>query len=141
VPTYAAVRELPVARAAVWAFVAEPYNLPEWWAGVAGVEPDRRGLAPGARWRVVGPHKPSYFLRPELTGTLLVLAVEPEERLTFQLTGDRLEVQLRLRELAPGTTEAELTVEGPWLGGLSRRTPQTALARLAAAVQPPDDPS
>jgi uncharacterized protein YndB with AHSA1/START domain len=138
-PTYAARRELPVSRADVWAFVAEPYNLPEWWSGVAGVEPDRRGLAPGARWRVVGPHKPSLLRRPELTGMLLVLAVEARERLAFQLTGDRLEVELRLRELALDRTEAELSVEGPWLAGLSHRTPQRALARLAAAVQPPEE--
>ena len=36
----------------VWAFLAEPYHLADWWPGISGVEPDRRGLAPGARWKV-----------------------------------------------------------------------------------------
>ena len=37
----------------VWRLLAEPYHLPDWWPGYQGVEPDRRGLAAGARWRVV----------------------------------------------------------------------------------------
>jgi uncharacterized protein YndB with AHSA1/START domain len=135
VPRYAAKRGLPAAREAVWALVADPYNLPEWWPGVAGVEPDRRGLAPGARWRVVGPNRPSYLRRPELTGTLLVLAVEPGERIEFQLTGDRLNVELTLREIAADRSEATLTVEGPWLSGLRARTPVRALAGLGALVE------
>ena len=34
-------------RADVWAFLAEPYHLSDWWPGITGVEPDRRGFAPG----------------------------------------------------------------------------------------------
>ena len=45
--------ELLAPRADVWAFVAEPYHLSDWWPGVSGVEPDRRGLAPGARWKLI----------------------------------------------------------------------------------------
>ena len=134
-PSYAATRELLAAREDVWAFLAEPHRLSDWWPGVAGVEPDRRGLAPGARWRVVGPQQPSFLRRPELTGTLLVLAVEPYERWQFQLTGDRLEVELRLRATAPDRTEVTLTMQGPWLGSLRRSTPHRALARLHALLQ------
>ena len=58
-------------------FLAEPYHLADWWPGISGVEPDRRGLAPGARWKVVGPGTPSLFRKPQMTGNLVVLAVEP----------------------------------------------------------------
>ena len=62
-PRYAADRVLLAALADVWAFVTEPYNLPDWWPGVASVKPDRRGLAAGARWKVHGTTRPSLFLR------------------------------------------------------------------------------
>jgi hypothetical protein len=48
-----AARELLAARSEVWGFLAEPYHLSDWWPGVVGVEPDRRGFAVGARWRIV----------------------------------------------------------------------------------------
>jgi uncharacterized protein YndB with AHSA1/START domain len=132
---YAATRELLAPVEDVWAFIADPHNLAKWWPGVAGVEPDRRGLAPGGRWRVVGPNKPSLLRKPELTGTLLVLAVEPPRRFAFQLTGEHLDVDLRLEETAPDRTAATLTVSGPWLIGLGRSFPRTALARLHALCQ------
>ena len=47
-----ATRELLAAREDVWGFLAEPYHLSDWWPGIVGVEPDRRGFAVGARWRV-----------------------------------------------------------------------------------------
>lgn len=37
----------------VWAVLSKPYHLSDWWLGYSGVEPDRRGLAAGARWKVV----------------------------------------------------------------------------------------
>ena len=48
-----ATRELLAPRADVWGFVAEPFHLSDWWPGVQGVQPDRRGLAAGARWQLV----------------------------------------------------------------------------------------
>jgi hypothetical protein len=66
---------------------------------------------------------------------LLVLEVEPRERIAFQLTGDRLDAELRLRVVEPSRTEVELQVSGPWLIGLSRRFPHRALQRLYALVQ------
>ena len=42
--TVTASRELLAPRRDVWAFVAEPHNLPNWWPKVGGVVPDRRGL-------------------------------------------------------------------------------------------------
>jgi uncharacterized protein YndB with AHSA1/START domain len=134
-PRFAADRVLLAPLDDVWAFLAEPYNLADWWPGVSGVEPDRRGLAPGARWKIVGADRPTYFRRPQATGTLLVLDVRPRERLAFQLTGDRIEADVRLRALDEHRTEASLVVEGPWLVGLRRRFPVQALGRLHALLR------
>ena len=134
-PTFQAERELLAPRADVWAFLAEPYNLPDWWPGIGGLQPDRRGLAPGARWQIVGENRPSLFRKPNMSGTLLVLAVEPYERFSFQLTGERLEADLRLSAPQRDRTLADLTVSGPALVGLKRSMPERALARLHALVQ------
>ena len=134
-PTYQSERELLAPRADVWAFLAEPYNLPDWWPGISGLQPDRRGFAPGARWHIVGENRPSLLRRPNMSGILLVLAVEPYERFAFQLTGERLDVELRLSESEPKRTLARLSVSGPVLVGLRRSLPQKALGRLHALVQ------
>jgi uncharacterized protein YndB with AHSA1/START domain len=119
----------------VWSFLVEPYNLTDWWPGVSGIEPDRRGLAPGARWKVVGTDRPTYFRRPQATGMLLVLDVVAKERIAFRLTGDRIDADLTLRALDERCTEASLVVEGPWLIGLGRRFPRLALDRLHALLR------
>jgi uncharacterized protein YndB with AHSA1/START domain len=124
----------------VWRFLAEPYNLGDWWPGVSGVEPDRRGLAPGARWRVVGPNEPSYFRKPQAAGTLLVLEVAPMQRIAFQLTGDRIDVELTLEAVDERRTKATLLVEAPWLGGVRRTFPKQALARLHALLRTGEEP-
>lgn len=134
-PTYDAERELLAPRADVWAFLSEPYNLPDWWQGISGLQPDRRGFAPGARWQIVGENRPSLFRRPNMSGVLLVLAVEPYERFAFQLTGERLDVDLRLSEPRPNVTLARLSVSGPFLIGLRRSLPEKALDRLHGLVQ------
>ena len=46
-------------------------------AGNHAVRPDRRGLAPGARWEVSGPNAPTLFRKAYATGMLLVRDVEP----------------------------------------------------------------
>jgi hypothetical protein len=134
-PTYQSERELLASRADVWAFLAEPYNLPDWWPGISGLQPDRRGFGPGARWQIVGENRPSLLRKPNMSGILLVLAVEPYERFAFQLTGERLDVELRLSEPEPRRTLARLSVSGPMLVGLRRSLPQKALDRLHALVQ------
>jgi uncharacterized protein YndB with AHSA1/START domain len=136
VPRRAAQRILLAPIEDVWAFVSEPYNLADWWPGVGGVQPDRRGLAPGARWQVIGPSgRPAYFRKPEAAGTLLVLDVVPRERISFQLARDRIEVELTLQATDVDRTRATLAVEGPWLIGLNRRYPVQALSRLYALLQ------
>jgi hypothetical protein len=134
-PTFRAERELLAPRADVWAFLSEPYNLPDWWPGISGLQPDRRGFAPGARWHVVGENRPSLLRKPNMSGTLLVLAVEPYERFAFQLTGELLDVELLLSEPQPKRTLARLSVAAPVLIGLRRSLPQKALGRLHALVQ------
>jgi len=135
-PTYSARRTLLASRSDTWNFLAEPHNLADWWPGIAGVQPDRRGLAPGARWQVTGPNTASLFRRPNATGKLLVLAVEPLERIEFQLTGYHIDAELRLRAAEADRTEVTLTVTGPWLIGLNRRYANRALAGLYALLQP-----
>lgn len=134
-PTFHAERELLAPRVDVWTFLSEPYNLPDWWPGISGLKPDRRGFAPGARWHVVGENRPSFLRRPNMSGTLLVLAVEQHERFAFQLTGERLDVDLRLSEPRPDFTLARLRVSGPLLIGLRRSLPERALIRLHGLVQ------
>ena len=130
-----AARELLAPRKDVWAFVAEPYHLADWWPGVAGVQPDRRGFAPGARWEVRGADRPTLFRAPSSTGMLIVLEVEAPSRWRFQLTGDRLEAELRLDALTAERTLATLSVEGPLLVGLRRSFARKALGRLYALCQ------
>lgn len=134
-PTYTATRDLLAPRADVWRFIAEPFNLPDWWPGVSGLQPDRRGFAPGARWQVLGDNRPSLLRKPNMSGTLVVMAVEQYERFAFHLTGERLDVELVLAELEPEVTRARLTVSGPFLVGLKRSMPTKALTRLHGLLQ------
>jgi uncharacterized protein YndB with AHSA1/START domain len=133
-PRFAAERTLLAPLDDVWAFIAEPYHLSDWFPGVAAVRPDRRGLAPGARWQVVGPEQPSFLRRPDAAGTLLVLDVVPMRRVAFQLTGQRLDAEIELEVLAPDRTRARLAVEAPFLM-VRRSFPTLALSRLYDLVQ------
>jgi uncharacterized protein YndB with AHSA1/START domain len=136
-PTYSAARELLAPREDVWAFLAEPNHLSDWWPGIKGVEPDRRGLAPGARWRIQGLGRPTYVVgrKPDVAGTLIFLEVRPPELAAWQFVQARLDVELRLTEAAANRTRAELTVSGPLLAGLRRSLPLRALTRLYALCQ------
>jgi uncharacterized protein YndB with AHSA1/START domain len=130
-PMTSGSRELLAPREDVWAFVSEPHRLTDWWPGVTGVMPDRRGFAAGARWAVTGDNRPSLLRKPNMSGALVVVAVERPSRFAFQLTGERMEAELRLEEAAPDRTLAHVTVTGPALIGLRRSLlPQKALARL-----------
>jgi len=134
-PRVAASRELLAPRRDVWAFLAEPHHFSDWWPGIAGVQPDRRGLAPGARWSLHGGTRPTLVRKPDMTGTLVVLEVDPYERIAWHMTGERLDVQLRLAATTETTTTAELIVSGPFFVGLRRSLPRTALSRLHALCQ------
>jgi uncharacterized protein YndB with AHSA1/START domain len=135
VPRVVAARELLAPRQDVWAFLAEPGHLADWWPGIAAVEPDRRGLAAGARWQIHGTNRAGLLRRPNPTGTLLVLAAAPPEHVAFQLTGERMDVDLTLEAKSADRTIATLAINGPWLIGLGRSFPHRALARLHALCQ------
>jgi uncharacterized protein YndB with AHSA1/START domain len=144
-PRYAADRILLAPPEDVWAFLAEPYHLADWWPGIGGVEPDRRGLAPGARWRVRGSDVlssapvfpligPGLLRKPGATGTLLVTDVVPGRRLAFQLVDERIEAELELDAIEHGHTRVGLVVDASW-AVLRRSFPRLALARLYDLVQ------
>jgi uncharacterized protein YndB with AHSA1/START domain len=135
VPTREATAELLASRDEVWVFLAEPYHLSDWWPGIGGVRPDRRGLSPGARWEVYGDSAPTLLRRPHEQDVLLVDEVEPPERLRFRLNGRRLDVDLRLEPSGPERTVAHLRVTAPWMVGLGRSFPGHALTRLHNLVQ------
>jgi uncharacterized protein YndB with AHSA1/START domain len=124
----------------VWAALAEPERWSEWWPGLLGVEPTvRRALAPGALWQLEGTDRPSLFRRPQLGGTLLVLEVVPLERVVFQLSGERADVELDLEPVEDDQTQATLVVDAPRFGGIRRTFPSQALSKLAGLVRPPTD--
>jgi len=133
-PRFAAERTLLAPVEDVWAFLAEPYHLPDWWPGISGVQPDRRGVAPGARWQVLGPDRPTFLRRPDAAGHLLILDVVPMRRLSFQLTGQRLDAEIDLEPRDERQTRATLTVDAPFLM-VPRSFPRLALGRLYDLIQ------
>jgi uncharacterized protein YndB with AHSA1/START domain len=133
-PTRRAAIELLAPPPDVWAFLAEPRHLADWWPNLASVEPDRRGVSTGARWRVRA-RGSTLFRRAEAEDILLVQAAETERRLGFELVRARLRVELVLEAAAGRRTHAELVVTGPFLAGFSRTLPRDALQRLHALVQ------
>jgi uncharacterized protein YndB with AHSA1/START domain len=124
-----ASRELLAPRADVWGFLAEPYHLADWWPGIVGVEPDRRGFAPDARWKV-RVYSQNIFTGRGLRETLLLVrAVEPYERFAFHILATKLDAEVRLRALDADRTLATCTTSG------RRRLPEQALRRLYDLVQ------
>ena len=119
--------ELLAARADVWSFLAEPYHLADWWPGITGVEPDRRGLAPGARWKIVTTKHNILAGRRPVETMLLVREVEPFERVSFHVLAPKLDAEVRLRSSAPDRTQ--VTVQ------MSRGNPERAVRRLYDLVQ------
>jgi hypothetical protein len=130
-----ASRELLAARPDAWAFLAEPYHLPDWYPGVSGVTPDRRGAAAGARWQVVSSYEPTLFRKPASSGTLVVTASDPPRLFAFQLVAEKLDVRVELEAVAPDRSLATVTVEGPWLFAYRRSLARRAAARLYALCQ------
>jgi len=133
-----ATRDLDASRADVWAFLAEPYHLSDWWPGITSVRPDRRGLAPGARWEVVGPSQPTLFRKAYASGKLLIRDVEPYLRASWYLTAEKLTVEIVLEALDESHTRARVAVEGTWrpeAWGRPRALPREALERLHALCQ------
>ena len=118
--------ELLAPRADVWGFLAEPYHLPDWWPGISGVEPDRRGFAPGARWKVQSSKHNWLTGRRPVETMLLVREIHQYERWTWHLLEPPTDVEIVLRARGDHT---EVTV------AVSRGDPQRAVKRLYDLVQ------
>jgi hypothetical protein len=128
-----ASRELLASRAAVWELVAEPYHLPDWWPAYSGVKPDRRRLAPNARWHVVRSRAPGFFRKPRGEGLIVIKEVAQERLLRWHDVAQRIDAGVRLEDVGPGRTLATAFVEGPFwrlLGEGARGLPRQAVARL-----------
>ena len=130
-----ASRELLASRPDVWDFLGEPFHLADWWPGIAGVQPDRRGSAAGARWQVTAGHEPTLLRRPEASGMVVVTASDRPSLFAFHLTGEKLDVRVDLEATAPDRTRATVTVEGPWLIAFRRTLARRAAGRLHALCQ------
>jgi Polyketide cyclase / dehydrase and lipid transport len=138
-PRVVASREILAPREEVWRFIAEPHHLSDWWPGVRGVRPDRRGLAPGARWQLTASPQTGglmgAFLRsPEAAGTVVVLDVRTNELARLLFVDDRIEAEIHLEAARDSHTRVMLAIEGPWLR-VSRSLPRRALNQLYALCQ------
>lgn len=134
-PRVSASRELLASRDDVWAFIAEPHHFADWWPGIAAVQPDRRGLAEGARWEIRTADRPTLLRRATSSGMLLVRGVNAPGLFAWTLTGDHIDAELRLEARGDDRTLARLELEAPWLFGFSRNLPRRALTRLHALCQ------
>ena len=119
-------------REDVWTLVAEPFHLPDWWPGYTGIEPDRRGLAENARWKVVRSRRPGFMRKPHGTGLIVITRVTPGAELSWQDLAQKLDMGIGL-EHEGRETRATVWVEGsPWrfYAEGARALPRQALARL-----------
>ena len=111
----------------MWRFLSEPFHLSDWWPGITGVDPDRRGFAPGARWKVHA------FKRNVFTGTravetmVLIREIDPYERWTWHLLEPATDVEVRVQ--AAGEDRTRVTIKA------SRGDPQRAVKRLYDLIQ------
>jgi uncharacterized protein YndB with AHSA1/START domain len=128
-----ASRELLAARADVWGLVAEPYHLSDWWPAYTGVQPDRLGLAPNARWHVVRSRAPGFFRKPRGQGLIVITEVARERILRWHDVAQRIDAGIRLEDAGPENTLATAFVDGPfwrlYMEG-ARGLPHRAVARL-----------
>lgn len=137
-----ATGELESDRHDVWALVAEPYHLPDWWPGYTGVKPDRRGLAENARWEVVRAKAPGFLRRPGGEGQIVIVKVVEKWELRWHDVGQRMDAGITLDNAGTGRTRATVFVSGSDLRlvlegarGLGPSLPDRALARLQDLCQ------
>lgn len=121
----------------VWKLVGEPYHLSDWWPGYRGIQPDRRGLAEGARWRIsrgpTGSGTSNLLRRPAGEGVIVLTRVVEGSLLAWHDVELRVDCRIALEPAADRRTRAEATIEGSWLRisaeGL-RSVPRHAVRRL-----------
>jgi uncharacterized protein YndB with AHSA1/START domain len=119
--------QLLAPRADVWAFLAEPYHLSDWWPGITGVEPDRRGFAPGARWKVLATKRNVLAGRRPVETILLVREIDEYERWNWHLLEPKTDVEITLRATEQDRTAVTVTT--------SRGSAEAAVKRLYDLVQ------
>ena len=130
--------ELQSDRRDVWALVAEPYHLPDWWPAYTGVKPDRRGLAENARWQVIRGTSPGFLRRPEGEGLIVITKVLEGWELRWHDVKQDLEAGVQLDNAGTGRTRAATFVSGSWLRLVAegaRGLPEKALTRLRDLCQ------
>jgi hypothetical protein len=125
-----ASKELLASRRDVWAFLAEPYHLTDWWPGLTGVEPDRRGFAPGARWKVIATTRNVLLGSRHVETTLLIREIDELERWSWHLVAGSVDVDIRLRSVADDRTEVTVTTNGK-----RASLPEAAVQRLYDLIQ------
>jgi uncharacterized protein YndB with AHSA1/START domain len=137
-----ATGELQSDRRDVWALIAEPYHLPDWWPGYTGVKPDRRGLAENARWEVVRAKAPGWLRRPGGEGLIIITKVVEEWELRWHDVKQGLDAGIALDNAGTGRTRAAIFVDGPELRlvlegarGFGPSLPERALTRLQDLCQ------
>jgi len=121
----------------LWALLAEPHHLSDWWPGYAAVRPDRRGVAEGARWGIVRAGAPGLLRRPGGDGLVVITLVEPGRVLAWRDLQQDFVGEARM-EAAAGGSAVEIALAAAWwripLEGL-RPLPRQALGRLRALCQ------
>jgi hypothetical protein len=132
-----AERELLAPVEDVWKLLAEPHHLSDWWPGYGSIRPDRRGLAPNARWQVMRSGQPGLLRKPGGEGLIVLKRVEDGRALGWHDVQQQFDAVIEIA----GTnahTNALVTLEAPWwrirLEGL-RRAPGDSLSRLYALCQ------
>jgi uncharacterized protein YndB with AHSA1/START domain len=116
-----ASRELLAPREDVWQFLAEPYHLSDWWPGITGVEPDLRGFAPGARWKVQVSKRNVFTGRRSIETLVLVREIDPYERWSWHLLVPETDTEVRLQAIAPDRTLVTVTTSGRLAAAAVRR--------------------
>jgi hypothetical protein len=130
--------ELQSDRRDVWALVAEPYHLPDWWPAYTGVKPDRKGLAENARWQVIRGTAPGFLRRPEGEGLIVITKVVEGWELRWHDVKQDLEAGVLLDNAGTARTRATTFVSGSWLRLVAegaRGLPEKALTRLRDLCQ------
>lgn len=125
-------------RRDVWALVAEPYHLPDWWPAYTGVKPDRRGLAENARWQVIRNTVPGFLRRPHGEGVIVITRVLEGWELRWLDVKTGIEAGVRLDNAGTGHTRATTLVSAPWfrlVAENARGLPERALTRLRDLCQ------
>ncbi|HET7127829.1 MAG TPA: SRPBCC domain-containing protein [Gaiellaceae bacterium] len=119
--------ELLAPRVDVWSFLAEPYHLSDWWPGITGVDPDVRGFAPGARWKVHSTKRNIFTGRRSVETMVLIREIDPYERWTWHLLEPATDVEVHVRAVEDDRTLVRVVV--------SRGNPSLAVKRLYDLVQ------